>query len=240
MPAYLAPVFSVGAQFFTNQGVILAGGKIFVYQAGTTTPVTTWTSPAQTVANTNPLVLDSAGRLTTPIWVAAGAQYKFVLTDSTGASVGMTLDNISGINDATYTNPPAFSACLSTDYSGSAAYTPIKFQEVNLDNRSAYSAATGLYTVPVTGTYLVTVNVNFVTSASSFVLLNSSVKQYAKAASTAAASAFLAHTHVAQYAANSTISASMSVNAGTLTLVSKPDGGPTRGTSMNIALLSAS
>lgn len=240
MPAYLAPVFSVGAQFFTNQGVILAGGKIFVYQAGTTTPVTTWTSPAQTVANTNPLVLDSAGRLTTPIWVAAGAQYKFVLTDSTGASVGMTLDNISGINDATYTNPPALNVCLSANYTGSAAYTPIKFQEVGLDNRSAYSASTGLYTVPVAGTYLVTVNVNYTTTATDFVLLYTNVKQYAKKVSTLSTADFLAHTYVGQYSVNDAISATMSVNTGTLTLVAKPDGGNTRGTSMNIALLSAS
>ena len=105
MPACLAPIFDLGAQFFTNQGVILAGGKVQVYLAGTVTPTDTWTDAGLTVKNTNPIVLNSAGRLANPVWLQSGVAYKFILQDSTGASVGMTLDNISGINDPTSSAP---------------------------------------------------------------------------------------------------------------------------------------
>jgi hypothetical protein len=45
MPAVSLSIFGgVGAQFFDNNGVILTGGKIFTYEAGTTTPLATYTS----------------------------------------------------------------------------------------------------------------------------------------------------------------------------------------------------
>ena len=39
----------VGAQFFTDDGVPLAGGLIYSYAAGTTTPKVTYTSSAGTI-----------------------------------------------------------------------------------------------------------------------------------------------------------------------------------------------
>lgn len=100
MQGYICPIFNAATQF-TNQGVVLAGGKIQVYLAGTTTATDTWTTSALAVKNTNPIVLDSAGRLPNPIWLQAGIAYKFVLQDSTGASVGIPYDNVSGTNDPT-------------------------------------------------------------------------------------------------------------------------------------------
>jgi hypothetical protein len=99
MSVYLSSVFGAGAQLFSNQGVVLAGGKINTYLAGTTTPATTYTTSAGNVPNSNPIVLDSAGRVTTAIWLTGGVSYKFIVTDSVGGSVGPTLDNISGVGD---------------------------------------------------------------------------------------------------------------------------------------------
>ena len=85
----------VGWQFFDNNGVPLAGGLIYTYAAGTTTPQATYTTSAGTIAHANPIVLDSAGRVPGgQIWLLFAA-YKFVLKTSTAVLVA-TYDNITG------------------------------------------------------------------------------------------------------------------------------------------------
>ena len=93
MSVSLSLYAGAGAQFFDNNGVPLAGGLIYVYDAGTTTPAATYTSSAASTNNTNPIVLDSAGRTPAQIWLTAGASYKFVLQTSTGVLI-KTDDNI--------------------------------------------------------------------------------------------------------------------------------------------------
>jgi hypothetical protein len=87
-----------GWQFFDNNGVPLAGGLLYTYAAGTTTPQSTYTTSAGSIANANPIVLDSAGRTTNEIWLTDGSTYKFVLKNSTGTQIG-SYDNIAGGND---------------------------------------------------------------------------------------------------------------------------------------------
>ena len=96
MAVFLSPVGGVAAQFFTNTGLVLTGGKLYTYAAGTTTPLVTYTTNAGNVARTNPIVLDSAGRVpdSGEIWLTSSA-YKFVLKDSTDVLIA-TWDNISG------------------------------------------------------------------------------------------------------------------------------------------------
>jgi len=97
MAVYLSPVGGVAAQFFTNTGVVLAGGKIYTYAAGTTTPLTTYTTSAGNVAQTNPIILNSAGRVSGSgeIWIQF-ASYKFVLKDSNDVLIA-TYDNIRAV-----------------------------------------------------------------------------------------------------------------------------------------------
>jgi hypothetical protein len=96
MSVYLSPIGGAGWQFFNNDGTVLAGGKLQTYIAGTSTPKTTYTTSAGNIAHTNPIVLDSAGRVPGgEIWLTAGF-YKFVITTSTNVLIG-TYDNISGI-----------------------------------------------------------------------------------------------------------------------------------------------
>jgi hypothetical protein len=102
MAAFLSPIFGAGAQLFNNQGIVLSGGKIYTYQAGTTTAQTSWTDSTQVVANANPIILDSAGRPTSEIWLLSGQPYKFILTDSNNNTLG-TWDNVSGVNDVSFT-----------------------------------------------------------------------------------------------------------------------------------------
>jgi hypothetical protein len=98
MAIQLSYLAGAGWQFFDNNGVPLSGGKLYVYQAGTTTPVVTFTSSAGNIQNANPVVLNSSGRTPQQIWLTEGALYKFVLEDSSNALI-WTNDNIPAIND---------------------------------------------------------------------------------------------------------------------------------------------
>lgn len=96
-----------GAQFFDNSGVMLSGGLIYTYAAGTTTPETTYTNNIGNSALPNPIVLDATGRIPTgQIWLSYGVGYKFTVKTSTGTLIG-TYDNIPSaalpplVNDAT-------------------------------------------------------------------------------------------------------------------------------------------
>jgi len=93
-----SPIGGFAAQFFDNNGVILSGGKIYTYAAGTTTPQATYTSASGTTPHANPIILDSAGRVPGgEIWLTDGLVYKFVIETATGILLG-TYDNITGVN----------------------------------------------------------------------------------------------------------------------------------------------
>ena len=97
MPIVTLSIFGgVGSQFFDGSGNPLTGGKIYSYQAGTTTPLSTYTSSSGAIAHTNPIILDSAGRVPGgEIWNNYAYLYKFVLTDSSDVLIA-TYDNVGG------------------------------------------------------------------------------------------------------------------------------------------------
>lgn len=79
------------AQFLDANGAPLAGGKVYTYQAGTTTPLATYTTAGGTTPNANPVILDARGEA--DIWYAPGVSYKVVLRTSADALI-WTVDNI--------------------------------------------------------------------------------------------------------------------------------------------------
>jgi len=97
MAVNLSMLAGAGAQFFDNSGVILSGGKLYTYAAGTTTPQATYTTSAGNVAHTNPIVLNSAGRVASggEIWLTDAVAYKFVLETSTAITIA-TYDDVTG------------------------------------------------------------------------------------------------------------------------------------------------
>ena len=98
MSVNLSPFFGVAGQFLDNSGNPLSGGKLYTYIAVTTTDAATYTSSAATQAHTNPIILDSAGRVPSgEIWLTDNISYKFVLKTSADVLIG-TYDNINGIN----------------------------------------------------------------------------------------------------------------------------------------------
>lgn len=82
-------------QFFDNNGRPLVGGKLFTYEAGTSTKLDTYVS-AGGAANSNPIILDYRGSC--DLWIPPNVAYKYVLAPSTDtdppASPIFSVDNV--------------------------------------------------------------------------------------------------------------------------------------------------
>lgn len=78
---------------FDSNGAPLAGGKVYTYQAGTSTPLATYSDSGLSVPNANPVVLDAQGYPTSGgIWL--NGTYKIDVQDSNGISIdGFPQDN---------------------------------------------------------------------------------------------------------------------------------------------------
>lgn len=79
-------------QFLDDNGVPLDGGLLYFYDTGTTTPKATYSDSALTIANANPVVLDSAGRVPN-IFASVDDEYRVVLKTSANVTV-WTKDNV--------------------------------------------------------------------------------------------------------------------------------------------------
>jgi len=148
MAVFLSPVGGAAAQFFTNSGVILSGGKLYTYAAGTTTPQVTYTSLSGNTNHTNPIILDSAGRVPGgEIWLSA-FPYKFLLKDSNDVLIG-TYDNVSGSGAASY---------QVNNFTGTGSQTVFTLNAVSLGENFTFVYINGVYqnknTYAVSGTAL--------------------------------------------------------------------------------------
>ena len=118
----LSPVGN-GQQFFDNNGLPLAGGLIYQYQAGSSTPLSTYTTVNGTTPNSNPIILDSAGRPPQEIWFQTGYSYKFVLQTSAGVTL-QTLDNLYAILQTSTSTSSPFTTGMIMLWSGSIGSIP--------------------------------------------------------------------------------------------------------------------
>lgn len=103
MAGTLSPtVFTV----FDNSGLIVSGAKVFTYRTGTSTKQNTYTTALLSVANANPVVADSAGRVTMFLDPSL-PNYDIVVASATSpdppTSPLYTLSNVSAVpaNDQT-------------------------------------------------------------------------------------------------------------------------------------------
>lgn len=122
-------------QYTSDNANALAGGKVFTYQAGTTTPKTTYTSYDLSSANPNPVILDSAGRAS--IW-GEGA-YKVVVKDANDVTLWTTDDvRLSG-------TVATVEGGFSVDHTAGAQPYPVKFTHSNsFTNLDTYGSGTVL------------------------------------------------------------------------------------------------
>lgn len=131
---------------FSNSGLIVPGGLVWTYLAGTSTPTATYTDVTGSVQNTNPIVADSAGRFVA--FLAPSLSYKFVFesaaTPPAHGTVLKTVDNV-----------------LPVPASGGTANTATSVNNFRLTLLSGVPvpptdvlAATTLYLTPYTGTQI--------------------------------------------------------------------------------------
>ena len=156
MSVNLSPIGN-GINFLTNTGLPLAGGLLYTYQAGSSTPLTTYTTINGTIANTNPIVLGTDGRLPSELWLTYGYFYKFVLQDANSNLIA-SYDNIYGILGTVPTSSSSSlpSGCIVL-WSGSTGSVPSGFYLCNGSNGTPdlrdrfIVGAGGNYTVAQTG-----------------------------------------------------------------------------------------
>ena len=122
--AYL-PLINVVPQFFDNLGDPLVGGTLNAYIAGTSTPTNMFSDNTGTVAGTS-VTLDSRGEPTTIklIWLDTDVSYKFILKDSTGATI-WTEDNIqvTSVQDGSITEDKIAAGAVTTSKIATSAVT---------------------------------------------------------------------------------------------------------------------
>lgn len=107
------PMPYVKIQFMTDAGVPASGYKLFAYDAGGAVKHDTWTDAGLTVANTNPIVLDAAGRAN--IFLEAQS-YKFVLAIPATADPPVGGDVVWSVDDIS--SAPFFNVSDTVVYTG--------------------------------------------------------------------------------------------------------------------------
>ncbi len=81
MTATLLP--NAKQMFFDLNGRPLASGRVYFYQANTLIPKDTWQDSAQSLLNSNPVVLDTSGMAI----IYGSGTYRQILQDSRGNTI---------------------------------------------------------------------------------------------------------------------------------------------------------
>jgi hypothetical protein len=132
MSVNLSPVGN-GISFLGTTGLPLAGGLLYTYQAGSSTPLTSYTDVNGLIPNTNPIVLGTDGRLPSELWFQAGYNYKLVLTDAASNLIA-TYDNLYGILGTVPAVAQPFTTGMIILWSGSVGSVPSGWQLCNGQN----------------------------------------------------------------------------------------------------------
>jgi hypothetical protein len=120
MAVNLSPIFN--EQQFDANGDPLVGGKLYTFAAGSSTPITTYTSITGLAAQSNPIVLNTRGEVDNPIWLTDSASVKFQLYDSNDVLV-RTVDNVTGVNDVSSTVDQWIASGIAPTYVSATSFT---------------------------------------------------------------------------------------------------------------------
>lgn len=101
-------------RFQDNNNNPLAGGQLYTYQAGTSTPQATYTDSTGGTPNTNPVIMNARGEAN--VWLTTGQGYKLVLKDASANTIWTQDQVFSGVTSDFVTN-----LASSTGSSGSSS-----------------------------------------------------------------------------------------------------------------------
>jgi len=132
MAVNLSPIGN-GISFLGTTGLPLAGGKLYTYQAGSSTPLASYTTINGNIANSNPIVLGSDGKLPEELWLTYGYNYKLVLRDANDVLI-YTYDNIYGILGTIPTSSSTVPSGMILLWSGSIGSIPAGYYLCNGSN----------------------------------------------------------------------------------------------------------
>ena len=131
MTVLLSPIGNSMTPFVGLDTLPLAGGLLYTYQAGSTTPLASYTNSIGDIPCANPIVLGVNGIAPTAIWLTSGIAYKFVLATADNVTL-YTYDNIAGIpSSADILNVPSGAILV---WSGSVATVPSGYTLCNGQN----------------------------------------------------------------------------------------------------------
>lgn len=132
---------------FDANGAPLAGGKLYSYEAGTTTPQDTYTDKGGGTSNANPVILDANGEA--DVWLADGTNYKFVLKDSSD-NTQWTEDNVQMMNDGSISTAMIADSAITTAKIDDGAVTLAKTSVSDY----AFASKTADYTAATSDDFL--------------------------------------------------------------------------------------
>ena len=112
-------------RFVDGSGEPLVGGKLYTYEAGTSTPLATYQDAAQLTPNANPVIFDSNGEAN--IWLG-GSSYKLVLKDSADTTLA-TRDGVAHIPAGSITATHLATGSVTAIKIGTAAVTTAKLDD---------------------------------------------------------------------------------------------------------------
>lgn len=236
--------YSPNQQFADNTGLPYAGGSLAFYASGTSTPLATYSDSALTIANTNPVVLDSAGRAgniflqnlaykvvlsdvnSNPIWTddpvySSDYSTRAKLLTGSGSPNGNTAGTAgsAGIGADTYwdaTNNILY-VCTTTGNAASAVWTA-----VNASAAAAIVPAPQGYLTPTSGTPIIVSDVIAATSLVYTPYVGNIVPIYTGAGFNPTVFSELTLTLTSSQAASTLYDVFVFNNSGVLTLVTGP------------------
>lgn len=140
-------------QFFDDNGNPATGWKIYAYAAGSSAPLATYTTEAGTVAQSNPIILNSLGFVSNPIFLTAGLAYKLVLTNASDVVKGPPVDGITGVTGTASTSQWQASG-LTPTYVSATSFTLAGDQTTNfhVKRRIQSTNTAGTITSTITAT----------------------------------------------------------------------------------------
>jgi len=76
------PILStIRHRFYNNDGTLASGGKVYIYEPGSSTPKTSYTDYAGTAENTSPIILNAKGEC--DLWVSGPFKINLLQSDDT-------------------------------------------------------------------------------------------------------------------------------------------------------------